>query len=319
MAPRSPLLDAPGRQRPAHARGDLRARVERAADPLAVALDGVVGDRYEGHRRCSSPITGDSGSSATRADRQQHAGHEARAVGRHVADRQRLGDVAEDDLLVGDEPGQAHGVDRHVALHHLGGARGGARRRVELAGWCSSMISARSMMLRRLGGEAHHQHGADREVRARRTRSPRRRGRLAQPVLVEAGGPDHDVHAGGERLARVAERLVGLREVDEHVGVAEHVGDRGAERGVGAAGQLHVLGALDGARRRSAPCGRRRRPRRRGSISGGHLGGRGHLRDGGAERVLVGADAGRATAARAPTARRSARAGRRASRRRCAP
>ena len=37
------------------------------------------------------------------ADRQQDAGHEARAVGRHVADRERLGNVAEDDLLVGDQ------------------------------------------------------------------------------------------------------------------------------------------------------------------------------------------------------------------------
>ena len=43
---------------------------------------------------------------------------------------------------------------------------------------------------------------------------------------------------------------VGLREVDEHVGVAEHVGDRGVERGVGAAGQLHVVGALDRAAHR---------------------------------------------------------------------
>ena len=38
-----------------------------------------------------------------------------------------------------------------------------------------------------------------------------------------------------------------------HVGVGEHLGERRAERGVGAAGELHVLGALDRARRRSAP------------------------------------------------------------------
>ena len=39
------------------------------------------------------------------ADGQQDAGHEARAVGGHVADRERLADVAEDDLLVGHDPG----------------------------------------------------------------------------------------------------------------------------------------------------------------------------------------------------------------------
>ena len=36
-------------------RGDLRARVERAALALPVALDRVVRAGYERHRRCSSP------------------------------------------------------------------------------------------------------------------------------------------------------------------------------------------------------------------------------------------------------------------------
>ena len=45
---------------------------------------------------------------------------------------------------------------------------------------------------------------------------------------------------------RVVQRRVGPREVDDDVGVAEDVGERGPERRVGAARQLHVAGALDG-------------------------------------------------------------------------
>src|SRR5262249_14934817 len=56
----------PGLQGLPHARGDLRARLERAAHTLQVALDGVGGDAYEGQSSRSSPISGDSGSSATR-------------------------------------------------------------------------------------------------------------------------------------------------------------------------------------------------------------------------------------------------------------
>ena len=62
--------------------------------------------------RCSSPTTGESVSSADLADREQHAGHERLAVDRVVADRQRLPDVPEDHLLVGDEPGEPDRVDR---------------------------------------------------------------------------------------------------------------------------------------------------------------------------------------------------------------
>src|SRR4029079_3718844 len=67
----------------ADAAGDLRPRVEHAANALQVALDGMVGDGNQhaayshsqarasalitySNRRCSSPTTGDSGRSATR-------------------------------------------------------------------------------------------------------------------------------------------------------------------------------------------------------------------------------------------------------------
>ena len=50
-----------------------------------------------------APPTGDSSQLADPAHREQHAGHERLAVDRVVADRQRLADVAEDHLLVGDQ------------------------------------------------------------------------------------------------------------------------------------------------------------------------------------------------------------------------
>src|SRR5215213_8327081 len=61
-----PERDAAGVPPGGHARRDLAARVERAAHPLAIALDGVVRDRYEGHRSRSSPTVSRSGRSATR-------------------------------------------------------------------------------------------------------------------------------------------------------------------------------------------------------------------------------------------------------------
>ena len=69
---------------------------------------------------------------------------------------------------------------------------------------------------------------------------------LAQLVEVEAGRPDHDVHAGRERTrSALATPVSGSVKSTTHVGVAEHVRERRAERRVGAADELHVLGALD--------------------------------------------------------------------------
>src|SRR3712207_7789949 len=45
---------------------------------------------------------------------------EAAHVRGDVADGQRLAEVAEDHVLVGDQAGQPQGVDRHLALHQLG-------------------------------------------------------------------------------------------------------------------------------------------------------------------------------------------------------
>ena len=53
-----------------------------------------------------------------------------------------VGDVAEDDLLVGDDAGQPDRVDRYVAVHHLGVRGGGAGRGVRLRGVVESTISA---------------------------------------------------------------------------------------------------------------------------------------------------------------------------------
>ena len=48
------------------------------------------------------------------ADRQQHAGHERRAVDAVVPDGQGLPQRAEQHFLVGDESGQSHGMHRHA-------------------------------------------------------------------------------------------------------------------------------------------------------------------------------------------------------------
>ena len=52
-----------------------------------------------------------------------------------------------------------------LAAHQLGGARRGAARRVELAVVVELDDLRPGHVPRRLGGELHHQHGADREVR----------------------------------------------------------------------------------------------------------------------------------------------------------
>ena len=127
------------------------------------------------------------------------------------------------------------------------------------------MISAFGHVPRRLGGEAHHQHGADREVRrdedvgAGARAAQRRRGR--SPVVPMTTCTPAATHASA-----LLERRVGPREVDDDVGVAEDVGERRAERRVGAAGELHVVGApRRAAQTVCAHPARRRRRRRRGS------------------------------------------------------
>ena len=108
----------------------------------------------------------------TRRDAEQDARHEAAVVERVVADGQGLALAAEQDLLVGDQPAQPHGVHGHaVDVRAAGavqrgavasgcGARAGLARGPRrsagrcawrcrtgastLFGWCSSMTSTDS-------------------------------------------------------------------------------------------------------------------------------------------------------------------------------
>ena len=73
-----------------------------------------VADRELDHRSASSPNVSPGGKPAHAVEREQNAGHERLAGGRVVADRERLARAAQDDLLVRDEPRQAHRVDRDV-------------------------------------------------------------------------------------------------------------------------------------------------------------------------------------------------------------
>ena len=199
-------LDATGLDRLADPRGDLRARVERAADALQVALDGVVGDRDEGHRSLSSPNTGDSGSSATWRIASRTPG--MKLVRSVVTWRmvRRLGDVAEDHVLVGDEPGQAHGVDRHVALHRAAVRAAVPDGLSSLPAWWYSMISADRMCLEASAAKRIISTAPIAKLAAAKTLPGRAGHRCAQVVVVPAGGADHDVHAGVRGLARRCRR-----------------------------------------------------------------------------------------------------------------
>ena len=259
----------------------------------------MVGDgdeRCAHSRQALEPDRAGLGQRRDAADRQQHAGHEARAVGRHVAQRERLGDVAEDDLLVGDEAGQAHRVDRHVARPSAprcaSAVPDGAS---SLAGWWYSMISARchvrdaSAAKRIISTAPIAKFGRDERVRATPPRppraAPRRRSRWCRSTTCTPAA---------ERRARVVERRVGPREVDEHVGAAEHVGDRRCR----APGRRGPVSSRSSARldRRAHRLAHAARGARDGdpdhaaatAAAPGQTG-----VDGGAEGVLVGADAGR--------------------------
>ena len=194
-APRSPVRCG-RRRRPSTRVVTSSFRVQRAPDSLEVALGGVVGYGDEGHSSFSSPITGDSGSSATLRIAEQDAGHEARAVRRLVADRERLGDVAEDHVLVGDDAWQADGVDRHVAVHQQGRCGRPCRTACRPSReWWYLMISA-------LAHDSSRPRRRSASSARRRSRSWARRTPLPggpstasrSLVLGPAGRADHDVH-----------------------------------------------------------------------------------------------------------------------------
>jgi hypothetical protein len=96
---------------------------------------------------------------------------------------------------------------------------------------------------RRLGGETHHQHGADGEVGSdEQVGAATRALRLGlQGGGVIAGRPQDHVHAGVQRRAGVGRRAVGRGEVDQHVGAVEDLLEARAQRGIGPAAELEVL------------------------------------------------------------------------------
>ena len=90
--------------------------------------------------------------------------------------------------------------------------------------WCSSTISAVRHVPRGLLGEAHHQHGADGEVRrdeARDSPRPRERVELRQAVLRQTGRSDDAGDARAESARHVPEHGRGSREVDRRVVAGE--------------------------------------------------------------------------------------------------
>ena len=103
---------------------------------------------------------------------------------------------------MGDEPREADGVDRHVAVHELGRALRRPGGRVELAVVVELDDLGAGHEARRLGGEAHHQHRADGEVRGgedvggRAARAGPERVELGR---VEPGRAQDDVHPARPR------------------------------------------------------------------------------------------------------------------------
>ena len=107
--------------------------------------------------------------------------------------------------------------------------------------------------------------------------------------------PDDDADAGVQALVGVRERLVGDGEVDDDVGVVEHVAELGAQRRVGPAGELEPSAASTASQtvapiRPAAPGDRD--SDRHAAISSDVKAGA-DRRHGLAEAALVGADAGR--------------------------
>jgi hypothetical protein len=95
-----------------------------------------------------------------------------------------------------------------------------------------------------LGGEAHHQHSADREVgsdedvpgTAIRGLLGDRLGLRGERVDVKACRSDHHVRARAQARERVLKRCVGTGEIDYHLWriALEHLGERDLELWVGA-------------------------------------------------------------------------------------
>ena len=318
----------------------LSSRVERL-DPRDRRLDQLRGRRLAGadelglgggvqrarssaigvtaHRSFSSPTVKRVGQVADPAHREQHAGHERAAVDRVVADRERLALAAEDHLLVGDQAraaapsgsarGRSPGLARSARAVRFAVPEGAS----SLRSWCSSTISHSGMC----GGDraAKPPSSAPRRSRSwgRRRSSPRLAGPStvrAQLLEVEAGGADDGVDARRRRRRETLSSAVsGVVKSTTTSASPSTSAELDAERRVGPAGELHVVGALDrlADRRAHAPGGA-------GDDDPDHAGStrpRGSPAPAAAEAVLVAARCRRPRAARGRRARRRARRPRR--------
>ena len=156
-------------------------------------------------------------------EREQHAGHVRLPRERVVADRQQLPLARQQHFLVRDEAGQAHGVDRDVAAHRLGGRLGRPGRRIDLRLVVRLDDLCARQVLRCLRGEAHHQHRAEREVRRVEDGDSDSGGALPHLGEIGARRTDDRRDAGIDGGLDVRDDSVRRREVDHHVGLAEIV------------------------------------------------------------------------------------------------
>lgn len=207
------------------------------------------------------------------ADTQQYAGHEGRAVEAVVADRQRLPHGSEQNLLVGNETRQSHRVHPDaVDVSSTGGIDAGAggigagrqplsrlgdqvRRAGRRSRWrvrLERVVQFDDLRgleeARRLTGERHRQHRADREVGGDENRHVGLGGEpgpnLIESFVGEARGAHDRVDARPDEELEVVHHHAGMGEVDDDLGLA--LGEQGQRiTCVHARSEGQVFGRLD--------------------------------------------------------------------------
>ena len=198
---------------------------------------------------------------------------------------QGLAVPAQQHLLVGQEPGQPDRVDVHLVHDRAagtvqGGDGGigrrpepgrrprvsdqrrrpgrGARWRVHLGRVVEFDDLRRVEEARRLRGEAHHEDGADREVRHDQRPGARRGGQppghLPGPGVIEAGCADDGVQALADTPAQVVHDHARMGEVDDHVAAGQRLA---VVAHIHPGGERHIFGRVDrrGYLRAHAPLG----------------------------------------------------------------